>query len=262
MPCSTSISDMTRHYVDAFVGDGAGGNRACVIELDGWLPDAEMLQLAKDAALPETAFFVRNGERFALRWFTPDIEMDLCGHATMAAAYAISSIFRYVPDDVVFDTASGEVRVRVSRDGLLTLDFPSRMPEPAVLPEEIFEALSFKPLEVSKARDYVLLYDSQEKIGQMQIDRTLFDRICLDPGGVIVTAPGKECDFVSRFFTPQATILEDPVTGSAHCSLTPYWSRRLGKKLMTARQLSESGGVLFCEDAGERVFISGRAKKA
>lgn len=253
---------MTRHYVDAFVGEGALGNRACVIELEEWLPDSEMLQLAKEALLPETAFFLNRGGRFALRWFTPDIEMDLCGHATMATAYAISSIFKYVTDDVIFDTASGEVRVRVSSDGLLTLDFPSRMPVPAVLPEEISGALSYKPQEVYKARDYVLLYDSQEKIEKMEIDRELFDRINLDPGGVIVTAPGEDCDFVSRFFTPQATILEDPVTGSAHCSLTPFWSSRLGKSRLSARQLSESGGVLLCEDAGERVFISGRAEKA
>lgn len=259
---------MTRYFADAFTGEGCKGNRACVVDCgsvaDGWPSDSEMMWQARENALPETAFFLRDGEKFLLRWFTPDIEMDLCGHATLATAFVISNLEDYRGREIVFETCfSGTVKVAVAGDGMLTLVFPSRPPKPAELPQNIFESLKFKPLEVSKARDYVLLYDTPDKVTEMSVERELFDKYSIDPGGVIFTAKapeGADCDFVSRFFTPQATILEDPVTGSAHCSLIPYWSNKLGKKRLVARQLSEQGGILHCEDCGETVRISGYAK--
>lgn len=253
---------MKRFIVDAFVGEGFRGNRAAVVELEEWLADGEMLAAAKDNGLPETAFFKRCGDHFALRWFTPDIEMDLCGHATLATAHVVAHILRAERSRIHFETASGDVFVDVAPDGMLTLDFPSRMPLPDVLPAQIAEALSVKPKEVLKSRDYVLLYDSQEEIEQMRIDRALFDLINIDPGGVVITVAGRSCDFVSRFFMPQATILEDPVTGSAHCSLVPFWAERLGKEEMVAQQLSATGGVLYCRNCGARVHISGYASEA
>lgn len=258
---------MKRYYVDAFTGKGCLGNRACVVDCgsvtDAWPTDEEMMKQARENALPETAFFLSDGDSYRLRWFTPDIEMDLCGHATLATAFVISSLADFSGREVVFDTCSGKVSVNVASDGMLTLVFPSRPPEPAHLPQNIMDSLKFKPLEVSKARDFVLLYDSPEKVAGMSVDRALFDKYNIDPGGVIFTAQageGADCDFVSRFFTPQATILEDPVTGSAHCSLIPYWSRRLGKSRLVARQISSQGGILYCEDCRERVRISGYAK--
>lgn len=265
--------EIKKYFVDAFTGPCAGGNRACVIELEDWLPAVQMQDLAHETGLPETAFFKKlniagHPNHFSLRWFTPDIEMDLCGHATLATGYTISTILKYVPlgTPIVFDSNSGRLEVDVAQDGRLTLDFPSRMPEASKLPECILDSLSFKPIEVYKARDYVLLYDSVECIKNIEIELSLFNKINMDPGGVIITAPAagselKDCDFVSRFFTPQATILEDPVTGSAHCSLVPFWASRLGKEELVGRQLSSSGGILYCLNSAERVFISGYAKE-
>lgn len=253
------------YKVNAFVDRTLGfkGNAACIVPLDEWLPDAAMLRLAKENGVAETAFFIRNPEgsenAFSLRWFTPDIEMDLCGHATLATAYTIATQLNYGHDVITFSSNSGNLAVSV-RDGICTLDFPSRPPKPARLPQNILDSLSIKPKEVLLARDYVLLYDKESDIRNITIDREMFDRLNIDPGGVVVTAPGDSCDFVSRFFTPQATILEDPVTGSAHCSLIPYWSARLGKKELTAHQISAQGGTLYCRECGERVRISGRGE--
>lgn len=276
--------DTRKYFIDAFTGPYAAGNRACVIELEDWLPAQQMQDLARETGLPETAFFksVRSGKNyfpdtelspdfsFELRWFTPDIEMDLCGHATLATGFAISSILKYIPatgkSNIVFNTNSGRVEVAVATDGRLTLDFPSRMPVAAELPGCIYNALNPKPLQVYKARDYVVVYDSVDSIRNIQIDLKLFNSMNMDPGGVVITAPGagsdlNDCDFVSRFFTPQATILEDQVTGSAHCSLVPFWASRLGKEELVGRQLSSSGGILYCRNSAERVFISGYAKE-
>lgn len=246
------------YHIDSFAGKLFEGNPACVVPLDGWLPDELMLKIAAENAVAETAFFVKEGNVFRLRWFTPDIEMDLCGHATLAAAHVLKTEMGFDGGAVVFDTASGIIEVGVS-DGIYILDFPSRKPLPAVLPPEICDSLSLRPREVLRARDYILVYDSEEQVRQIAVDRALFDRINLDPGGVAVTAPGKECDFVSRFFTPQATIPEDYVTGSAHCSLVPYWSGRFGRKELVARQISARPGTLWCSDRGDRVHIGGRA---
>lgn len=169
------------------------------------------------------------------------------------------SILNYKSNEIIFETKSGELKVSF-KDGLYYLDFPSRMPLPSVLPEIISKSLNIQPKEVFQSRDYVLVYDTEDEIRNIKIDRATFDLINLDPGGVIVTAKGNGSDFVSRYFTSQSSILEDPVTGSAHCSLIPFWSERLGKKDMFAMQLSERLGKLYCEDQNERVIIAGKAK--
>ncbi|MEN7547247.1 PhzF family phenazine biosynthesis protein [Rapidithrix thailandica] len=247
------------YQIDAFTDKIFGGNPACVVPLKKWLPDEILLKIAKENAVAETAFFVDNGNRIHLRWFTPEIEMDLCGHATLASAHCLKFILNYPKDEIIFDTLSGDLVISVEKD-LYSMNFPSRMPAVSELPEIISQSLNIQPREVLKARDYVLVYDTEEQIKNIKIDRQLFDQINLDPGGVIVTAIGDTCDFVSRFFTPQASILEDPVTGSAHCSLIPFWAKRLNKKELYAQQVSERIGTLYCEDRGDRVIISGQAK--
>ena len=247
------------YQIDAFTETLFGGNPACVVPLDKWLPEDVLLKIAKENAVAETAFFVEKGEKIHLRWFTPEIEMDLCGHATLATAHCLKTILNYQSDKIIFETLSGDLNVLIHND-MYKMDFPSRMPVADNLPETILKALNIKPKEVLKARDYVLVYENETQIRNIKIDRQLFDQINLDPGGVIVTAIGEDCDFVSRFFTPQASILEDPVTGSAHCSLIPFWADRLNKKELYAQQVSERIGKLYCEDQGNRVIISGKAK--
>ena len=247
------------YQIDAFTDTIFSGNPACVVPMTSWLPDEVLLNIAKENAVAETAFFIDNGDEIHLRWFTPDIEMDLCGHATLATAHCLHDILNYPKDLISFKTASGTLTVQV-KDGYYHMDLPSRMPLSAELPEIISQSLNIQPKEVLKSRDYVLVYEHEADIKNITIDRQLFDQINLDPGGVIVTAKGTECDFVSRFFTPQASILEDPVTGSAHCSLTPFWSMRLKKTIMNAKQLSERSGQLQCTSKGEHVIISGKAR--
>ncbi|MCF6402255.1 PhzF family phenazine biosynthesis protein [Chitinophaga filiformis] len=253
------MTELNLYQVDAFTDHVFGGNPACVVPLESWLPDDQLLLLARENAVAETAFFIPQGDGYALRWFTPDIEMDLCGHATLATAHVIKTILGYGKDKILFSSASGQLEVSFKHD-LYVLDFPSRKPVEAPLPDIISRALDRQPLAVLKARDYVLVYGAESDIRDIRINRQVLDQINLDPGGVIVTAQGSDSDFVSRFFTPQASILEDPVTGSAHCSLIPYWSERLQKKELTAHQLSERVGTLYCTDMGERVLIAGNAR--
>ncbi|MGK0365156.1 MAG: PhzF family phenazine biosynthesis protein [Saprospiraceae bacterium] len=247
------------YQIDAFTDKTFGGNPACIVPLKEWLPDEMLLKITQENAVAETAFFIDKGDKIHLRWFTPEIEMDLCGHATLAAAHCLKTILNYPKDKIVFETLGGDLTVFFEND-YYCLDFPARMPVKSELPEEIRLSLNIQPKEVYKSRDYVLVYDSEEQIRNIKIDRQIFDQINLDPGGVVVTAKGDNCDFVSRFFTPQASILEDPVTGSAHCSLIPFWSLRLGKNQLSARQISERGGTLHCQNKEERVIICGKAK--
>ncbi|MBW8686466.1 PhzF family phenazine biosynthesis protein [Chitinophaga rhizophila] len=253
------MTELNLYQVDAFTEHVFGGNPACVLPLEHWLPDEQLLLLARENAVAETAFLIPSGDGYHLRWFTPEIEMDLCGHATLAAAHVIKTFMDYRGSSVRFESASGTLYVSFD-NGLYVLDFPSRKPFSVELPGEIRQAFSKEPVSVLKARDYVLVYEREEDIRHMQVNRQLLDQINLDPGGVIITAPGNTCDFVSRFFTPQASILEDPVTGSAHCSLIPYWSERLGKKELKAQQLSARLGTLFCTDKDTRVLIAGNAR--
>jgi PhzF family phenazine biosynthesis protein len=247
------------YQIDAFTDTIFGGNPACVVPLDNWLPNDTLLKIAKENAVAETAFFVDKGDKIHLRWFTPEIEMDLCGHATLATTHCLKTILNYKKDKIIFETLSGDLTVMIEND-FYYLDFPSRMPLENNLPENISKSLNIQPKEILKSRDYVLIYDSEEEIKNISINRQFFDEINLDPGGVIVTAKGENCDFVSRFFTPQASILEDPVTGSAHCSLIPFWAKNLNKKVLYAQQVSERLGKLYCEDKGDRVIIGGQAK--
>ncbi|MEO1052477.1 MAG: PhzF family phenazine biosynthesis protein [Bacteroidota bacterium] len=246
------------YQVDAFTDQVFGGNPACVVPLQEWLPNDVMLKIAQENAVAETAFFLEGRDPVPLKWFTPEIEMDLCGHATLATAHVLINHLDYQGSAIQFDTNSGILEV--TRNGsLLAMNFPSRMPVEAQLPAEIVEGINIQPIEVYKSRDYVLLYETEQQVRDIAPDRSIIDQINLDPGGIIVTAKGNEVDFVSRFFTPQASIFEDPVTGSAHCSLIPFWSARLNKQVLRAKQLHARLGELFCEDKGDRVIIAGKA---
>ncbi|MFT4612176.1 MAG: PhzF family phenazine biosynthesis protein [Glaciecola sp.] len=247
------------YQIDTFTNTVFGGNPACIVPLDKWLSDVLLLKIARENAVAETAFYVDKGDKIHLRWFTPEIEMDLSGHATLATAHCLKSILNYPKDKIIFETLSGDLTVLIEND-FYFLDLPSRMPFISKLPKTIEKSLNILPKEVFKSRDYILVYDSEEDIKNIKINRPLFDQINLDLGGIIVTSIGNNCDFVSRFFTPQASILEDPVTGSAHCSLIPFWSKRLNKKELYAIQISERIGTLNCQDKNDRVIISGQAK--
>ena len=251
--------DYIIYQVDAFTDKLFSGNPACVVPLKKWLDDYILLNIAKENAVPETAFFVKNDKNIHLRWFTPDIEMDLCGHATLATAHVIKKHLNDPNNILNFKTLSGEVNVEISKDKYF-LDFPSRIPVETDLPINLEQSVNIKPKEVLKSRDFVLVYDKEEDIRNIIIDRNCFDKIDLGTGGVIVTAPGENVDFVSRFFTPRATLLEDPVTGSAHCSLIPFWSSFFKKNKMKALQLSKRGGKLYCENKSDRVLIGGNAR--
>ena len=250
--------DLNIFHIDAFVGDSCKGSTACVIPLDSWLPDELLLKISKRNSVPETAFVIIKKDKVLLRWFTQDIEMDLCGHATLAAAHCLKSELKFNSDQIIFETLSGDLEVS-AKNKLYFLNFPSRNPIEKTLPEIIKKAINIQPKHVLKSRDYILVYENESDIKNISINRSEFDKINLDPGGVCVTSKGIDSDFVSRFFTPQSSILEDPVTGSAHCSLVPYWSRILQKKNLKALQLSDRGGVLICEDKGSRVILAGKA---
>ena len=249
--------------IDAFTDKLFKGNPAAVCPLAEWPEDNILQQIAAENNLSETAFIVKlPNNRFHLRWFTPEIEMDLCGHATLASAYVIFEELGYKESKIRFETQSGELTVKKTND-LLELDLPSRPPEKSELPEIIQEGLSLQPKEIWKARDYLLVYESENDIKKIVADATILNQINIDPGGIIVTAQGysKDIDFVSRVFTPQASIFEDPVTGSAHCTLIPFWSDRLNKTELKAMQLSKRTGQLFCKLDGNRVKISGKVIK-
>lgn len=245
-------------HVAAFTPHLFKGNPACVIPLTSWLEDEVLQAISKESALPETAFFVQKANSIQIRWFTPDLEMDLCGHATLAAAHCLKTHLDYKGDTIEFESLSGRLSV-TQKGSFYHLDLPTRLPLVAPLPKVLEQAITPKPSEVLKSRDYVLVYSNQECIKALHINRAVFDQIHLSTGGVVVTAPGEDCDFVSRYFTPQATILEDPVTGSSHCSLVPYWAKVLGKNQLLAKQLSERGGELKCYNHGDCVEIAGEA---
>jgi PhzF family phenazine biosynthesis protein len=249
---------LTKYHIDAFTNKLIGGNPACVIPLEEWLTDELLIDITKENNLAETAFFVPEADRFHIRWFTPEIEMDLCGHATLATAHVIKKHLQYKENKIRFTSASGDLEVAFENDKYV-LNFPSRIPLPTSLPSIIEDSLNIPPLEVFQARDYVLLYESEDDILALEPDENKLKAIDLGHGGIVCTAPGRESDFVSRFFTPGASIFEDPVTGSAHCSLIPFWKERIDKNEMLAMQLSERKGVLHCSDCGDRVKIAGDA---
>lgn len=246
------------YQVDAFTDQLFGGNPAAVCPLKEWLPDGMMQQIAAENNLAETAFFVRKEDDFELRWFTPEIEIDLCGHATLASAHIIFTELKYSGNTINFHTVKAGTLL-VSREAdRYTLDFPSRPAAAATIPEELISALGNQvPVEVYKSRDYVLVFDDENTIVNIQPDFAALAKInalCF-----VITAPGDHSDFVSRVFAPAAGNDEDPVTGSAHCALIPYWSKRLNKNELHAYQVSSRRGELWCSFSGERVYITGKA---
>jgi PhzF family phenazine biosynthesis protein len=244
------------YQVDAFASRVFTGNPAAVCPLESWLPDARLQEIAAENNLSETAFFVRDGEEYQLRWFTPAVEVDLCGHATLAAAFVLYKELGFTRPAIHFQTKSGELLVR-RQDGLLALDFPSRPPDAVSVHPDLIRALGREPERVLAARDYVVIYQSEADVRALQPNMELLASV--DRFAVIATAPGIDYDFVSRFFAPAKGVPEDPVTGSAHCTLIPYWANRLGKRRLHAYQASARGGELWCEDCEGRVHIAGRA---
>jgi PhzF family phenazine biosynthesis protein len=247
------------YQVDAFVtGEPFSGNPAAVCPLEAWLPDHLMQAIAAENNLSETAFFVPENGDYRLRWFTPTTEVELCGHATLASAFVIFRSLAPQLRTVRFRTEKAGT-LAVGRDGeMLALDFPTRPPVPCAVSGELAAALGRAPASVLAGPSYLAVYDTADEIAALKPDFAAVAR--LDRGGVIVTAPGRgEIDFVSRYFAPAAGVDEDPVTGSAHCMLIPYWAARLGKTRLAARQISRRGGALSCELHGERVAIAGRA---
>lgn len=244
------------YQIDAFTNSVFSGNPAGVCLLAEWLNNSVLQSIAAENNLSETAFLVKNEKGYELRWFTPEIEVDLCGHATLASAFVILNCLDNSSDAVRFDSKSGPLTV-TRQDDLLAMDFPSRKAELCPTPKELVSGLGIEPKEVFRSRDYLAVFDSEDQIKSLQPD--MYELSKLDSLGVIVSAAGSESDFVSRFFAPKVGIPEDPVTGSAHSTLIPYWAERLGKSELRAFQLSKRGGELFCKHRGDRVIIAGRA---
>nr|MDU9043799.1 PhzF family phenazine biosynthesis protein [Candidatus Electrothrix aestuarii] len=246
------------YQIDAFADRAFTGNPAAVIPLQEWIPDALMQAIAAENNLSETAFFVPTAQGFHIRWFTPNKEVKLCGHATLASAFVLFNILAYPADSIHFDSLSGPLAV-VKNDSLLTLDFPTQKPEPCDIPEALVHGLGKTPSACYRNEDLVAIFEQEEDIAAMQPKFAELEKLNLR--GVIITAPSRKNDFVARFFAPKFGIPEDPVTGSAYTQLTPYWAERLGKNKLTAKQLSARGGMVYCELKGDRVLISGSAIK-
>lgn len=248
---------MRYFIVDAFTNTLFKGNQAGVCLLDEWPSDAVMQNIAAENNLAETAFVIKRDGFFDLRWFTPELEIDLCGHATLASAFIISNFVDSGIETMHFHTLSGVLPVKKSGD-LYEMDFPARKPRQIPITPLMERAVGAPVLEAHLSRDLLLLTDNERSVRDLQPDFTLMKQI---PGcfAVIVTASGSGSDFVSRFFAPNAGVPEDPVTGSSHSTLIPFWAERLGKNTMLARQLSKRGGELLCENCGDRVKIAGNA---
>ncbi len=242
-------------HVDAFASRLFAGNPAAVVILPEWLPNDTLQAIAQENNPAETAFVVPAADDFGHRWFTPEIEVDLCGHATLASAYVLFRHGHTSQPEIVFRYQGGTLTVRQEGD-LLAMDFPSRPPKPIPCDPSFIRALRARPAEVHQSRDLLAVFATQADVEALRPDLPAIAQ--LDTFAVIVSAPGKECDFVSRFFAPGAGIPEDPATGSAHCTLVPYWSQRVGKRRLHALQLSRRGGEFFCENLRPRVKLSGR----
>ena len=253
------------YQVDAFADRVFEGNPAAVIPLQSWLPEGLMQKIALENNLSETAFIVKNeidfgGEpegSYHIRWFTPQFEIDLCGHATLASAYVIKNFLEPQVVQINFTTEKAGPLMAMAKEGKYTLDFPSRMPEATETPEHLLASLGVvTPVEVLRSRDYFVVLPDEDAVKNVEPDFELMKKI--DTVGVIITAKGRSADTVSRCFYPGAGIPEDPVTGSAHCNIVPYWVQKLGKSKLDCRQLSSRGGSMECELAGDRVLMSGK----
>ena len=250
--------ELTLYQIDAFTDKVFSGNPAAVCPLNEWLPDSTLQVIAKENNLSETAFYVPIENGFHIRWFTPVTEVDLCGHATLATAFVILNLTAYEKDTVRFNSRSGDLFVKKEEDSL-SMDFPSQPGTPCSTPPGLAEGLGKSPTEVLASEDYLVVFENEEDILSIQPD---FITLCkIDLRGVGITAQGNDVDFVSRFFCPKLGVNEDPVTGSAHCELTPYWANKLNKTKLSARQLSKRTGTLECELKGDRVIITGKAVK-
>ena len=244
------------YQVDAFTDRVFSGNPAAVCPLEGWLSDPVLQAIAAENNLAETAFFVKEGANYRLRWFTPVAEVDLCGHATLASADVLFRQLGYQEHSVRFETRSGVLEVE-RRDGGYSMNFPAAPPVDCAVSAALAEGLGALPQSALKAFDHIAVYATEDEVRMLTPN---FARLAdLDLRGVAATAPGAVCDFVSRFFAPKLGVNEDPVTGSAHCELAPYWARRLGKTSLRAVQVSQRGGTVMCDLRGERVTLSGRA---
>jgi predicted PhzF superfamily epimerase YddE/YHI9 len=250
--------DLPIYWVDAFTDRAFGGNPAAVIPLESWPDDGLLQRIANENGLSETAYFVRTGTaRADLRWFTPAVEVDLCGHATLATAHVLFKELGQRESRIVFDTKSGPLSVSM-RGPLIELDFPARPARPAEPTEDLLRGLRQRPDEVLRSeRMWLCVYRTTGEVTGLAPDHAALAPTV--PGRIIVTAPGIDCDFVSRFFAPDAGVTEDPVTGSAHCTLVPYWAARLGKTALHARQVSRRAGELWCELDSARVRMAGHA---
>ena len=248
---------MKLYQIDAFTDRLFGGNPAAVVPLEQWPRDELLQRIAAENNLSETAFLVANGPGFDLRWFTPQVEVDLCGHATLAAAWVVYHELGFFGDRIRFDSASGPLFV--SRRGHdLTLDFPARPGRPVNDTAPLEKALGLPVKQALRARDTLVILDNEQQVRDFQPDFPTIHAL-EDDFAIILSAPGDQVDFVSRFFAPRQGVPEDPVTGSAHCTLTPYWSERLGKSTLSARQVSARGGALTCTLDGDRVHLAGQA---
>ena len=249
---------MVMHIVDAFADDVFKGNPAGVVPLEEWLSEELMQKIATENNQSETAFFVKQGKGYHIRWFTPEHEIDLCGHATLASGFIINRYVEPGATHIHFTTEQAGILEVICEGNLFTLDFPSRMPKPCDPPKELLASLGISgAVEILKSRDYFVVVKDEDQLLSLDPDFMLMKK--LDTIGVVVTAKGKIAEVVSRCFYPGMGIQEDPVTGSAHCNIIPYWAEKLGKKKFFARQLSKRGGDIWCELKGDRVLMSGKA---
>jgi PhzF family phenazine biosynthesis protein len=247
------------YHVDAFCKNLFSGNPAAVCPLENWLEDLTMKKIAAENNLAETTFYVKEKDGFRLRWFTPEMEIDLCGHGTLSAAHVLFSHEGFSGNTILFASRSGELKVTKKGDQMM-LDFPADHFKQVEVTADMVRWFSAKPIEAYKGKsDYMLVFMSEAEVAGIRADLAVIGRLT-DCRGVIVTAKGDSVDFVSRFFAPQIGIPEDQVTGSAHTTLTPYWSAKLRKMELDAVQLSRRKGFLHCKHAGERIEISGQAK--
>ncbi|MDQ7058781.1 MAG: PhzF family phenazine biosynthesis protein [Ghiorsea sp.] len=251
------VPQLAIYQIDAFTNQVFTGNPAAVCPLETWLDDAVLQSIAAENNLSETAFFVPQGDAYAIRWFTPTVEVDLCGHATLAAAFVLFEHLAYSKENITFTSKSGELNVCQGENGKLELDFPKQAPVPCAIPQLIAQAFGDAIKTCLKAEDYVVVFHDEAAVRAANPEMALLRQ--LDLRGVVITATAKEYDFVSRFFAPNCGIDEDPVTGSSFTQLAPYWSDILGKQKLAAKQVSKRGGEVWCEAAGDRVYISGQA---
>ena len=248
--------ELTLYQIDAFANKAFAGNPAAICPLDAWLPDDLMQTIAAENNVSETAFFIPTDKGYHIRWFTPLHEVNLCGHATLASAYVLFNYLGYQQNEIAFDSRSGILTV-TRKDDWLELDFPTRVPTLCSPPQQLLDAFSAIPIETLKADDYIVVFENEADVAEAKPDIALLAQ--LDLRGVAITAKSQQYDFVARFFAPKHGLAEDPVTGSIYTELIPYWSGKLGKTELSAKQISARGGEVGCSYVGDRVKISGKA---